>query len=151
MSLIGITGNARTVNTQLLIYALKNTPAFIIDCANCANPHAFFPYHDAFDKVFVLEIELIYVLRDVVKQLNHLIKDINPKCIIITTFHRLFHYQNEQENNDLYIHMWELLQEHAQRYSIFIGIAPMHKKYAHYCDRIKEVNEWVTQSGVNAW
>ncbi len=122
MAVIAIQGSRKAVNYGLIVYALEHAPAYILDCANCANIHRFFPeYPQApYDKVFVVELELLYKFRDALKTLVREQPAINT--IVITSPNHLFHYGDVAENNELFTHAWELMNELAQRYEVRIAI-----------------------------
>jgi len=142
MVLIGVRGRPQAVNRKLMLYALSHTPALVLDCSTSANPHAFpFIPVEQFSLVSVIEIELLYLLRDVLKVTPQLAQQCGAQCIIVTTFARLFHYQDEAENQDLLNHIWELVRTLADQYPVFVGIHPKHET--------QEV-AWDTQFGVNA-
>ena len=138
MTLIGIRGDAGFVNPKLLLYAVQNSPCLVIDCANAANPHAIFPlYPDeaALCRVQVIQVELIYTFRDVLKQLYETGDFQNTKKIVITTFHHLFNYGNEKENREIYRHAWELMAKLGETCEVLVGVAKPHEEQAKkYCE-----------------
>jgi len=124
MSLRAVVGNHRRLNHELLLYAFENVPCLVVDCANVANPHPFasrFPL-ELFHKVFVVEVELIYTLRDVLKRVPRHINELGLKCVVITSFNHLFNYQDEHENREIYLHAWELMKEISQSVDVFVGV-----------------------------
>jgi hypothetical protein len=149
MALIGICGSYGSVNLSLLPYAINNAPSLIVDCANCANPHVLFPFTQPEDMehVFVVQAELIYKLRDTIKEIPELVKDINPKCIIVTAFDRLFHYDDSEENENVYEHAWELMKKYSKDYDFFVGVSEQKDFARRYCDKILGVEEWGTLCG----
>jgi hypothetical protein len=122
--LTAICGRGRAVNAQLLAEATMNAPNLIIDCANCADPHAIARYSsaEALDDVHIIEVDLIYKFRDVLLALDETVKHIGAKKIIITTFDKLFNYQDKEENTDVYLQIWLLLRRMAATHDIIVGV-----------------------------
>jgi len=149
MALTGIKGSYGSVNLSLLPYALKNTPSLIVDSSNYANPHVLFPFTQPEDMhdVFVVQAELIYKFRDIIKNIDLLVKEIKPKCIIVTVFDRLFHYDDKEENYDVLSHSWELMKKYSRKYDFFVGISKQVNFAERFCDKLMEVKEWVTLCG----
>jgi len=136
MALIGITGSESQVNNQLMQYAAEYAPCLIIDCANYANPHAINIPFEKLHNIYVLNTDLLYKLRDTLHQVPLLMRKINAQTLIITPFTDLFHYQDKQENQNIYEHSWELLQFLGKTYTIFVGIAPDQEVFAQrHCDQ----------------
>lgn len=140
MAIFAITGE--NTNLQLMNYAVENTPCLVIDCANCANPHALpFLSYEKLSQIYLLEVDLIYVYRDIIRMLRQIAKECNTKKIIITTG-VLFNYQDGYENKKIYEQTWEMLKS-MQGYDILIGLIPsqiqLAKKYG--------VKIWDTLSG----
>jgi len=137
--LTGIKGEH--ANTALLLYALGNAPSLVIDCANCADPHSLFPYvqEEDFEEVYVIEIELLYLLRDVLKRTRKIAEERHLKCIVIPTFDYLFAYDNKEENKEIFSQCWEMVKELSKSYDILIAIHKSHEEFADkYCDKIVE-------------
>lgn len=137
MPLVGRTGDS--INTDLLALALSKTPCIVLDAANCANPHLLFPFveFENFKSVYVVQAEIIYTFRDALKELAQRADEIGTKTIIITTFSRLFHYQNERENEDVYDHSWELMKKVSLNYDVTVGVHISQMERAKkYCDVI---------------
>lgn len=67
----------KCTSQELINYALKNTPSLIIDCANAADPHTYFPYHDeeCFENTYVLPVDLLYKFRDSLLQTQEFIQE----------------------------------------------------------------------------
>jgi len=137
MVLKGVVGDRRRVNSYLFNEALKQT-GLLIDCSNCANPHALFPIaQEELENVHVIQVELIYVLRDVLKKVGEFCKGIGTKKVIITTFGGLFNYQDERENKNIYEHSWELMKELSQECEILVGIHHSQEEFARkFCDSL---------------
>lgn len=138
MELIGITGTY--ADHYIIDAAIQNQPSLIIDCANKANPHSFFPHTlpEELHHVYVLEVDLLYVFRDVLKQTRHISNKLGASFIAVTRFEGLFHYGDEQENNAIIAHAWELLQELAQDHTVLIALGRKHADQAHqYCTEVR--------------
>ncbi|HZX45571.1 MAG TPA: hypothetical protein VFF28_07870 [Candidatus Nanoarchaeia archaeon] len=142
--LTGIFGSRGSVNLSLLSHAVRNQPSLIVDCANIANPHVLFPFAQPEDMhdIYVVQAELMYKFRDILKHLDRLAKQVNPRCIVITLFDRLFHYNDEQENKDIIEHAWELMKKHSERYELIAGAN--HPLASNFCDNMIGVEEWDT-------
>jgi hypothetical protein len=126
MALIAFKGASEAVNQRLLLYAAEHAPSLIIDCANCANPHAL-PF---FDGVFVVQSEMLYKFRDTLKHFSAIVRSLVINCVVITTFDRLFNYGNDEENIAVFEHIWELIP--CLGYDVFIGICAgsIHEDFA---------------------
>lgn len=141
MALTGVIGNRSSLNARLLEYAAQKAPSLIIDCANVADPHKLYPQFslDVLQQIYVIELELLYKFRDVLKQVQQYTADLGISNIVITTSDHLFHYQDEIENNDIYEHAWELLKGLSQQHNIVTGVTPAstHVRLAgRFCDTI---------------
>ena len=134
--LTAIKGPKNDVNNTLMNYATKIAPVLIIDCANWADPHTFvFTPPETLQKIYVMQAEIIYKLRDILKQLNGL----KLNKILVTTF-SLFDYGDDKENHDLFEHSWQLLQKLSARHEIFVGVDLNQYKYAEkYSDKITKI------------
>ncbi|PIN79060.1 hypothetical protein COV16_05115 [Candidatus Woesearchaeota archaeon CG10_big_fil_rev_8_21_14_0_10_34_8] len=110
-------------NKSVIEQAINNTPCLIIDCANRANPHNFFQYQDYFHEVYIIEVELMYKFRDVLKQSFTLINTLQLKSIAITSWKYLFNYQNEKENKEILLHAEELITELSKHVLIYKGMS----------------------------
>ncbi len=122
-----------------MLFAARHRPSLIIDCANAANPHALFPEvpMEALHDIYVVELELLYKFRDVLKKAPDIVGSIGAKCVAITTFEGLFHYRDEEENYNIHEHAWELMRELSQHAPVLVGITPKQKHFAlRYCDKI---------------
>lgn len=142
MSLVGLRGSS--ADASLLIYALEHAPSLVIDCSNAANPHAFFPFvnFEKFKQVFVVQAELIYTYRDVFKEIPKFAKEVGTKTIIVTTSHRVFNYQDEKENSDIFRASWARMKELSKDLDLFVGVHRSQEHFARqYCDRIEEVKD----------
>ncbi|MFH1511092.1 MAG: hypothetical protein ABIF10_05345 [Candidatus Woesearchaeota archaeon] len=136
MVIIGITGKPGSINRNLLLYAVNNSPSLFIDCANCANPHSLFPLIDidSLGGVYVMQAELIYTFRDVLKKAAVVAQSLKVNCIIITTFNGLFDYDDKLENKDVYAHCWELIKELSKTREVLVGLSE--GSQAEHCDQI---------------
>lgn len=138
MALIGVKGNKYSVNNKLLLYAFER-PTLFLDCANCANPHSLFPEipQEKLEMVYVISAEVIYRFRDAILKLDFWCKKLGIKNIVITTYSGLFNYGNEEENYEVYVHSWELLDKLSEKYDIVIGVEEntVHEELGKkYCD-----------------
>ena len=112
----------KCTSQELINYALKNTPSLIIDCANAADPHTYFPYHDeeCFENTYVLPVDLLYKFRDSLLQTQKFIQEKKIKVIVITSYSKLFHYNNNTENNLVLNHCFELMKELNKKTKVII-------------------------------
>ncbi|MFH1398832.1 MAG: hypothetical protein ABIG95_01855 [Candidatus Woesearchaeota archaeon] len=143
MTLTGIRGSWGSVNRALLLSAFEQC-SLVLDCANFANPHALFPHvsQETFDRVFIVEIEMLYKLRDMTKSLATIARQVNAQCVIITTFNHLFNYDDKEENQAVYHHAWKLMKKAAQSCPVFVGIeqGSDQEGYAEqFCDQIQDL------------
>ena len=142
MGLIGIQGNSESaINRKLLLYASQHLPALIIDCANAANPHSLYPTvpFEHMNRMFVIELELLYKFRDVLLRIPGMAKKLRVQCIVITTSDHLFNYQDKEENQNIFRHSWELMQSIGEKHTIVVGIrkGSLHEPFAQkYCHRL---------------
>lgn len=138
MTLTAFRGSYSAVNTALLLYAAENTPSLILDCSNCANPHKLFPavQEDKLTNMFVVNIDIIYKLRDTLKTTNTMAQSVGAKHIIITIFNELFDYDNKEENLEIFKHSWELITQLSDKYKVIVGVqrGTLHEEFAQkYC------------------
>ena|SRR3989344_610237 len=124
MTLTCIKEDSSKININLLIYAFENPPSLVLDCNNASNPHFLFPYIalEKLDSVYIIEIELIYKLRDTLKVTRNIVKQLEIKTIVITPFNKLFNYNNEKENYQVLLHSWELIRNLSFNYDVVVGI-----------------------------
>jgi hypothetical protein len=110
-------------SSELLLYALSNSPSLLIDCANCADPHKYSRMFkkETFEQVFVIEIELLYKFRDVLRSLPKIVNRLKINTIVITKSNHLFNYSNDEENKAILEHCNELIQKLSEMYDIIIG------------------------------
>jgi hypothetical protein len=134
MGLISIEGESCSVNKRLMTKAFEEKPSLIIDCGNAADPFKLFPkvQEEELHNVFVINAEAIYRLRDSLKQAISWSRKIGARCIIVTTIHTLFSYDDETENYNVLEHCWEIMSEISKEYPLYVGIADdhMHKEFA---------------------
>lgn len=105
---------------ELLLYAVDHTPSLIIDCANWANPHSLFGRVelDQLEQVYVVEVELLYKFRDILKKADELAEEVGAGTIVITPFNYLFNYQNEKENKKIIIHCLQIIKKLSDKYDV---------------------------------
>ena len=122
-------------NKRLLHLAFQKTPSLIIDCGNCANPHALRVRERQLHEVYVMNAEAIYRFREALRQAPAWIRKLNIQCVLITTIHALFSYDNEEENEKIIRHCWQKMKEFPV--PVYIAVNPMHPNYAKdFADRI---------------
>ncbi|MBD3318340.1 hypothetical protein GF342_00340 [Candidatus Woesearchaeota archaeon] len=139
MGLLGVRGEQRIINDHILYYAVYHTPCLLIDAANCANPHKLYPLarEEQLYNIHVIEVELLYVFRDVLLRCHRFAQQRAVRHILLTTFNQLFHYQDAKENDNIHEHAWELLRTLGQRYDVRVGIHHRHEARARrFCDAI---------------
>ncbi|MBU1976143.1 MAG: hypothetical protein KKG59_07105 [Nanoarchaeota archaeon] len=141
MSLRAVVGKSKEANTQAMLYAFENAPALVIDCANFANPHRFSAHIplEKLHEVFVVEVELIYTLRDALKIARKHLKELNAKTLIVTTFTYVFNYQDKRENAEIFLHAWELLAELGKDFDVLVAIKKGggQERFLRVCDGVK--------------
>lgn len=121
-------------------YAIEHTPCIFIDASNCANPPRYGINDDRMHDVFVVQAELLYTLRDTLRDLPRLVQDLHTTTIIISPFDRVFNYHDEVENSAVFSECWELLYLYGKEYHILAGIGKTHEPYSHTCDTILEAD-----------
>ncbi len=144
MPLISLKGDSAEINKQLLLKALAGTPSLIIDCGNSADPHALFPYarEEQLYDVYVMNAEAIYRFRDALRLAPCWAERLGIRCLVITTMHALFSYDDEEENCNVLENCWELMKGLSMKYKVYVGIArnSMHEKFAeNFSDSISEM------------
>ena len=127
MSLIVL--NSTKDHQALILYAVHHAPSLIIDCANCANPHTLFRKapQEALLAVYVIEVDLLYLFRDVLQKASDIAEKKKVHTVVITPWDGLFHYNNNQENNIILQQCWELMNTLAK--SIDVAIAQPSKNH----------------------
>lgn len=120
MAIIVVRGHRKQVNHKLMMLAFEQAPTLIVDCANVANAHAYFPYvpEEKFSAVYVMIVEAIYRLRDSIQHIPSFRLPI--KTVVITTHDRLFHYDNPDEVTQVILHACELAN--TLPYQVYIGV-----------------------------
>lgn len=146
MPLISISGDRKKVNRKLLMHAFQDSPSLILDCGNSADPHSLFPRirEEQLHNVYVMNAEAIYRFRDSLKETEHWMKKLKLRCLVITTIHTLFSYDNPEENHNVLEHCWELMKDISNRYPVLVGIAkdPMHIEFAdRFSDKVIDTEE----------
>jgi hypothetical protein len=113
------------VNLELMRLAFENPPSLIVDCANCANPHRFFPEisEEQLHGVYVINAEAIYRFRDTLMKLPYWLDELGISHIIVTTTNIMFSYDDEQENHDILEHCWQLMRKLGQTSNVVVGIS----------------------------
>lgn len=145
MALIGFTGTLYTVNFHLVRYASQHLPAIMIDCANAACPHRYYPMIDLSDmqQIYVFELELLHKFRDVLKRLPLYVKRLNARSIIVTASDHLINYHDDKENHDIYMHAWQLMKRMSTKTDILVGVdlkSSQHGYAVKFCDRMENIN-----------
>jgi len=90
-------------------------------------------------QVYIIQAELIYKFRDILKELPNLINQLPDKTnnIIISSFNQLMNYQDKEENNNIFDHCWELLEKHGNHFEILIGVHQKQESRAReHCEEI---------------
>lgn len=132
MSLVGLKGDR---DHHVIDLAIQNQPSLIIDCANKASPHSFFPQYlpENLNNVYVIEVDLIYSFRDVLKNAKRYVKELGAKLVVVTSFDYLFNYGDEEENREVLEHTWELMQELAREVDVVVSTGK-DKLAKRYCE-----------------
>jgi len=119
----------KNVNFELIMHAIENTPSLILDCANYANPHLFYPFvnPDNFREVYVIPVDAIYRFRDTLKQAGQTAEKLRARCIVITTFDRLFSYDDPEENRNIIEHAWNIIDALSEKHEVLVGEKQRHK------------------------
>lgn len=133
-----VASSSEVVNHTLIVHAAEHLPALVVDCANCADPHRFYPAIGLaqLQQIYVFELELLHKFRDVLRRLPLYAKRLQVQSIIITTSDHLINYRDEEENKNLYLHAWQLMNKLGQNYNVIAGIVrdspqyPLALKYA---------------------
>lgn len=141
MGLVGISGNPRKVNNSIMQLALDNTPCIVLDCVTAADAHKFFAHttEDALENAWVIEIELLYKLRDALKIVPQWMTEKKCNKLFITCNRHLFHYQDENENRNVYAHIWDLLLQLGWKYDIVVALTPHSVQYAFALMRCEKI------------
>jgi len=107
----------------LLKKALQYQPSLLIDCTNCANPHRLYPYatEQELANVLMIPTESLYRFRNAILQLPMLAKTYNVKAILLTSFHKLFDYNDKVENESILNFAWEQLEQLSKDHLVFVG------------------------------
>ena len=124
MGVVAVFGERRRVNHELMAYALIHTPCVVIDCANVCDTHkwfALFPDADI-SQVFVYEMELLYKFRDALLAVEQEAEQRAARTIVVTSMQHLFHYQNDNENKEVYCQAWEILVQLGTRFEVRVAV-----------------------------
>lgn len=117
--LYGIVGDM----PDIISYAFEKVPAIIIDTANVADIHRYRDRNiEEYAGLYVLQIDSLYRFIPTLRQLNKLSKKFATKNIFITTFTKLFNYDNPIEDIDIFIYAWELISNHALDKDIYVAV-----------------------------
>lgn len=149
MPLIAFSGDsAREINRYLMHYAAGRVPVILVDCANAADPHRYYPALDvnAMAQIYVFELELLHKFRDVLRQVPVYANRLKAGCVIVTTSDRLLNYHNDAENENIYRHAWELMKKLSLTRDVVVGVPRASAHYAsavRFCDDIREI-QWDT-------
>ena len=139
MVLIGLHGNPKDVNTQLMFKALEQEPTLVIDCANSANAQEYkaFVDEESFKSTYVVEVDLIYKFRDTIRNIPTMARRVGVNTIIVTTFNRLSTLESEGKNQEIFEHAWVLLSELSTQHTVIVGVHEKQLAFAQkYCHRI---------------
>jgi phosphopantetheine adenylyltransferase len=123
-------------NKEILNHAFKYKNCLVIDCANIMDPHRLGLTQEELFHIYVLEVEMLYKFRDVLKNLNNYIKDCNASLVAITRINHLMNYQNEEENKQVYIQCLELIKQ-ASKDNHIIMSDDLFKK----CSQVRPVQQ----------
>jgi len=110
-------------NFELVLHALKNPPSLILDCANVANPHRFYPYvpYENYRRTYVIAVDAIYRFRDTLKRADKIADSLGVRTIVITSFDKLFNYQDKEENANIIDHCQELIKKLGKEYDVHVN------------------------------
>jgi hypothetical protein len=141
MVLTAVLGEHKIVNKEIFWYAFQNLPSIVLDCANTANPHSFYPEVSVEDlsQVYVISVDALYRFRDSLKYIPKLAKQIKPGSIIITSFEHLFNYDDKLEVKNINSEGWEIISGFAKDYLTYVAVnqRSVHTGFAKkYCDVI---------------
>ena len=109
-------------NFELVLHALNNPPSLILDCANCANPHRFYPYvpYENYKRTYVISIDAIYRFRDTLKDTKKIAENLNVKTIVITSFDYLYAFGDDEEVDLVIEHCKELIMKLSKNLDVFM-------------------------------
>lgn len=148
MALHILKGNGRALDHDVVRFALAYTPCLLVDCADAADPYQH-PDTDVatFLAVHVVQAELLYRLRDILRALPQTVRRLGVKRVVITQFTRLFHYHDEAENADIYEEVWRRIGEAAKELDVVVGV-PEGSVHEAYAERLGGLR-WDTRSAAN--
>ncbi|MBD3309966.1 hypothetical protein GF351_01970 [Candidatus Woesearchaeota archaeon] len=147
MALVGMIGNSgSSLNLRLIMHAARYTPSLIIDCANSADPHAFFPdvNIEQMMNMYIIEVEMLYKFRDIFLKVPDMIRKMGIRITVITASDHLFNYQDEIENRNISQHSWELMRKIGEKHPVIVGVklGSVHQRFAEqYCHRLGGDND----------
>lgn len=130
MVLVGVRKN---VDKKLLSYASEHTPSLVIDCGKSLDLiPPFFPKED--NNVFFMKADLLYTLKDVLSEAGTIANSLGVKTIVITTFHKLFNFEEILENINIIQQLWELMENLGKDFDVLVGVHPNQESNAlRYC------------------
>lgn len=108
---------------SILEKGFQNLPCLILDCANIMDPHRIagsLPL-EKFFQVHVIEIEMLYKFRDVLKNINNYLDKTGAKTLVITRVSHLMNYQNEYENKSIYFQCGKMINEISKSVDVYVG------------------------------
>lgn len=131
MVLVGV---RRNVDNKLLSYASEHTPSLVIDCGNSLELLTpYFP-REKMKNIFFLEVDLLYTFKDVLLEAGKIAESLGAKTIIVTTFHKLFNYEEIIENVNIIRQLWELMEDLGKDFDVLVGVHPNQESNAlRYC------------------
>lgn len=111
--------NGERASARLLEIAAREArfgKVLFIDCDNSCDPHKLMDKHaeeidTCLEQIHVIQAELLYALREHCRHLPQYIEELRPRCIIVTPFHRVYHYQDEKENEAIFDYVWQVLRK----------------------------------------
>lgn len=123
MVLTVLRGERRAADRKALLYAISRAPSLVIDCANCADPHALFPAlsQERLNEVHLFEVDQPSCLRDVLLRVREFAREKGIDTVAVTSVSSLFHYHDETENRDILEHCWDLIEGLATDFDIAVS------------------------------
>jgi hypothetical protein len=149
MSLKGLKGRRPGVNERLFCLALNSTPAIMVDPGNSANVHSL---HDTpipnLQNLFVVPAESLYRFKPTLLSLPQMSSRLGTGRIFISTFTKLFNYDDEDENRDIFRFAWTVIKRISLRFEVTVAVeeGTLHEQIAEKCGI-----EWVKDMGHTVW
>ena len=120
MAALGIVGNRREVDRMLVQEGLKE-PCLFIDCSNCTDPHKVACADEqSLRNFYVIPAESLYRFRPTLDKIEEIAKTLQVQRVIISTFSRLFNYDDKEENKDVYEYAWNIFS--SLELPVLVGI-----------------------------